>query len=133
VIHLDTSFLVDLLRERRKGERRATGRLAELADAELRVSLHVLCELQAGVELSDRGDEERRAVEALVRGVDVVFPGAAFAPTYGRLLAHLQGAGTPISTMDLLIGTAAVVDGAPLLTGNPKHFRRIPGLDVLTY
>lgn len=44
-----------------------------------------------------------------------------------------SGAGRLISTMDLLIATAAVLDGAPIVTGNPKHFERIPDLDVVTY
>lgn len=134
MIHLDTSYLVDLLRERRRGaEGPATRRLADLADVEVRVSVHALCELYAGVELSSHATEERQAVAALAGGVEVVYPDDAFAPAYGRLLAGLQSAGTPVSTMDLLIGTAAVQDGAPILTGNPKHFERIGGLDVLTY
>jgi predicted nucleic acid-binding protein len=35
--------------------------------------------------------------------------------------------------MDLLIATAAVVDGAPLVTRNATDFGRIMGLEVLTY
>jgi len=134
VIHLDTSFLIDLLREARRGGRGpASRRLEELADVELRVSIHVLCELFAGVERSSRRAEERAAVEALTAGFEVVFPEAGFAPTYGRLLARLQEAGRGISAMDLLIATAAVVDGAPIVTGNPKHFERVPDLEVITY
>jgi len=133
VIHLDTSFLVDLLRERRKSERPATEALGRWEDAELRVSVHAMCELYAGVELSDRSGDEREAVEALTRGFEIVSPGPGFAPTYGRIFSHLQGSGTLISAMDLLIGTAAAVDSAPILTANPRHFRRIPGLDVITY
>jgi len=75
----------------------------------------------------------RVAVEALTAGFEVVFPGAGFAPTYGRLLARLEEAGRVISAMDLLIATAAVVDGAPIVTGNPKHFDRVPELEVITY
>ncbi len=134
MIHLDTSFLIDLLREARRGQGGpGSRRLDELADVELRVSVHVLCELFAGVEPSGRRAEERAAVEVLTAGFEVVFPGAGFAPTYGRLLARLQGEGRPISTMDLLIATAAVVDGAPIVTGNPRHFERVPELEVITY
>jgi len=134
VIHLDTSFLIDLLREARRGQGGPASRcLEELADVELRVSVHVLCELFAGVERSTRGAEERAAVEALTAGFEVVFPGAGFAPVYGRLLARLQEEGRVISTMDLLIATAAVVDGAPIVTRNPKHFERVPELEVVTY
>jgi predicted nucleic acid-binding protein len=134
VIHLDTSFLVDLLREKRRaGDGPATRTLGDLADVELRVSVHVMCELHAGVELSSRGPEERKAVETLAAGVEVVYPHAGFAPLYGRLLARLQAEGRRISTMDLLIGTAALLDSAPLVTRNPKHFERIPDLEVVIY
>lgn len=35
--------------------------------------------------------------------------------------------------MDVLIGTAALESGVPLVTRNRKDFERIPGLDVLAY
>lgn len=114
MIHLDTAFLVDLLREGRHGQGGpATRQLEYLAEAELRVSVHALCELFAGVGLSTRPLEERHTVEVLTAGLNVVYPTAGFAATYGRLLAHLKSAGTLIATMDLLIGTAALVDRAP--------------------
>ena len=52
---------------------------------------------------------------------------------YGRLLAALSRAGRSISTLDLLIATSAVVDEAPLVTRNLKDFRRVPGLELLSY
>ena len=134
MIHLDTSFLVDLRRETRRGrEGPARGRLEGLAEIELRVSIHALCELFAGVALSDRAEEERAAIEALTAGFEMVLPGAGFAPVYGRLLAQLQNEGRLISTLDLLIATAAVLDAAPIATRNPQHFDRIPGLEVIGY
>jgi tRNA(fMet)-specific endonuclease VapC len=133
VKHLDTSFLVDLLRETRRGAGPAMHLLEELADVELRVSVHALCELYAGVERSGRRTEERRSVETLTAGFEIVSPAASFAPLYGRLLARLQAEGRVISTMDLLIATAALQDGASLVTRNSKHFERIPDFDVITY
>jgi predicted nucleic acid-binding protein len=35
--------------------------------------------------------------------------------------------------MDLLIGAAAVADGAPLVTRNRRHFERIEALDLIDY
>ena len=35
--------------------------------------------------------------------------------------------------MDLLIATAAVEAGEPLLTRNRKDFERIPGLEIVAY
>jgi predicted nucleic acid-binding protein len=41
--------------------------------------------------------------------------------------------GEAVSAMDLLIGTAALLREASLITRNPKDFQRIPGLKVLSH
>jgi predicted nucleic acid-binding protein len=33
----------------------------------------------------------------------------------------------------LLIGTAAVIDGVPLVTHNTRHFSRVTGLQLIRY
>ncbi len=133
-MHLDTTFLIDLLRERRrKSSGPATQRLEELAEVELRVSVHAICELFAGVELAQRRGDELRSVEKLLGALEIVYPSEGFARTYGRILASLQSTGSLIGTMDLLIATAALVEGAPLVTRNVDHFERIDGLDVVSY
>jgi predicted nucleic acid-binding protein len=50
-----------------------------------------------------------------------------------ELMAGLNRAGRGIDAMDLLIATAAVVDGSPLVTRNARHFSGIPGLAVIGY
>lgn len=134
MIHLDTSYLVDLLREVSRGEEGpASAVLDDLGDEELGVSIHVVCELRAGAELSVDPAAERWRVEALVAPLALAIPDERFAGTYGRLLAELRRRGEGISTMDLLIATAAVVDGASLVTRNAREFERVPGLHVLSY
>ena len=132
--HLDTSFLVDLLRETAKGsDGPARQKLASLADAELWVSVHVACELGAGAELSTNPEAERAKIDTLLGGVQIAYPDERFAPAYGRLLAWLRKRGDTVATMDLLIATAAIVDSAPIVTRNTKHFIRVPGLTVIDY
>ena len=132
--HLDTSFLVDLLRETATGtDGPARQLLARLEDEELWVSVHVACELMAGAELSSHPEGERAKVQALLQGVEVAYPDEKFALTYGRLLAWLRRRGESVATMDLLIATAAAVVSAPIVTRNGKHFARIPGLTVVDY
>jgi len=134
VIHLDTSFAVDLLREvRRRQPGPAMALRGRLEHEELWISVHVACELLAGAELALHQAEERQRVLAFCDGVQIAFPGEPFALTYGRLLASLQRTGRTIGTMDLLIATAAVVDKAPLVTRNTKEFSRVPGLEVVAY
>jgi len=134
VTHLDTSYLVDLLREAARGEEGpATARLETLADEELGVSVHVACELHAGAELSKNPTRERSRVEALLGPLALSIPDERFPPEYGRLLAELRRRGEPVSTMDLLIATAALIDGAALVTRNVREFERVPGLEVIAY
>ena len=107
--------------------------LSRLQDEELWVSVHVACELMAGVELSSHPKGERAKVEALLNSVQVAFPDERFAPVYGRLLAWLSSRGETVASMDLLIATAAVVDSASIVTRNAKHLARIPELRVISY
>lgn len=134
IVHLDTSVLVDLIREKARGDSGpASGFLARHLDDELRMSLFAACELMLGVERSDRGIEERRRVEEILSAVPLTMPTPALAPAYGRVLAGLQRRGETIATMDALIGVSALVDGVPLATRNATHFERIPDLRVLGY
>jgi tRNA(fMet)-specific endonuclease VapC len=134
VTHLDTSYLVDLLREVERGEEGPASALLErLAEEELAVSVHVLCEFYAAAELSRDPERERSRVGDLVRPLALSFPDDRFAPEFGRLLAELRRRGESISTMDLLIATGALVDGADLVTRNAREFERVPGLKVVSY
>lgn len=134
MIHVDTSFLVDLMREAARGESGPATRFLESRPEEvLGASVFVFCELAAGAELARDTVRERERVARLGESLEAVNPDATFAATYGRLLARMQRAGVQIGTMDLLIGTAALEGGAPLVTRNRKDFEKIPGLDVLTY
>ena len=133
MIHLDSSFLIDLLREAAAERPGPAFDLIESFDpAEvLGVSVHVVCELRAGAELSRRALKEHEALDDLLSGLLVVHPDDRFAAVYGRLLAAATRGGRSVAAMDLLIATAATLDDAPLVTRNVKDFSRIPGVRVL--
>jgi tRNA(fMet)-specific endonuclease VapC len=134
VIHLDTSFLVDLLRETaRNREGPATRFLARVPDEELGISVFVVCELAAGAAMSMRPAEERRRVDQLCRGLRIDYPDERFPAAYASLLASLERGKGRISTMDSLIAASALIADAALITRNAKDFGRVPGLDVLSY
>ena len=133
-VHLDTTFCIDLIREARRGVAgRATAKLSQLADTALFASVFVVCELQAGARLSHNPRTELRRVGRLVNELEVVFPDETFPVSYGEAEAHLRRHGTPIPTMDLLIGVLARSHGRPLLTRDHEHYRKIPDLVVETY
>jgi tRNA(fMet)-specific endonuclease VapC len=134
VIHLDTTFLVDFQREVAKAmPGAATAFLRERPAEPLRISVHALCELEAGVCLARQPDRERRRFEALVTSLDVVYHDVRYVETYGRTFAALEQRGRRIPAMDLLIAVAALVDGASLVTRNRKDFADVPALTVLSY
>ncbi len=134
MIHVDTTFLVDLIREERRGKPGAASRFLEThPDEPLAASVFAFCELAAGAELAPEPAEERKRVARIAASVEVVYPDETLPGTYGPLLAVLQRSGTRIGTMDLLIGATAASCGAPLLTRNRKDFERIPGLRLVAY
>lgn len=135
MIHLDTTFLVDLLREQRRGRLGpASAYLETLADDEvLSVSVHAVCELMAGAFAAGARADESNHLGRLMEALVVHYPDERFAPRYGRLLASLRAAGRSIDAMDLLIATAAIIDGAPLVTRHARHFAEIPGLATVGY
>ena len=133
MIHLDSSFVIDLMREQRRRPGRAVAWLRDHSADALGVSLFVICELEAGAAAADDPDAERDRVRTTLDVVAKVFPDHRFAPKYGALLHTLQRRGRTIGAFDLLIATTALVDGVPLLTGNQSHFEMVPGLRVLSY
>ena len=135
MIHLDSSFLIDLLRETANQHPGPAFDLIESFEEHevLAVSVHVVCELRAGAELSRKALVEHEVVDRLLSGLLVSYPDDGFAPLYGRLLAGTHRSGRAVAAMDLLIATAALLDDAPLVTRNVKDFSRIPGLRVLSY
>ncbi|BBL78438.1 tRNA(fMet)-specific endonuclease VapC [Rubrobacter xylanophilus DSM 9941] len=53
---------------------------------------------------------------------------AAAARRYGELRAELERLGTPIGDVDMRIAAIALTHGLKVVTGNERHFRRVPGL-----
>lgn len=135
MIHLDSSSLIDLLRETSRERLGSAFDAFESMDENevLGVSVHVMCELRAGAELSRKPLKEHALLDRLFSGLVIAYPDARFASTYARLLAAVERTSRSIASMDLLIATAAILDDAALLTRNVKDFSRVPGLRVLRY
>jgi predicted nucleic acid-binding protein len=54
----------------------------------------------------------------------------AAARQYGELRAELERRGTPLDDADLRIAAVALARGLTVVTGNVRHFQRVPGLPV---
>lgn len=102
-------------------------------DRELAVSAMSVGELFHGCWRADTA--ARRAtrfefVEAMVAAIPVIPITIAVARVFGEIDARLSEAGRRIPTSDLLIASTALSRGDDLITGNPRHFDRVPGLVV---
>jgi len=135
VIHLDTTFLVDFLREQRRDRFGPASTFLEglPEDDVLGVSVHVLCELMTGVHAAGAPEGEADRLSRLSEALVVRYPDERFAAEYGRLVSRVRASGKSVDTMDLLIATAAILDRAPLVTRNARHFSKVPGLVVEKY
>ena len=129
-VALDTTFLIDLQRERTRGGTEGVAHRFLRADLELELHLStvVLGEFAEGF------DDENHPVLRVVRELHVLLPvDEETALTYGRLTRALRRQGRLIGTNDLWIAAASLRHGLPLVTANPADFSRVDGLDVVTY
>ena len=133
---LDTTALIDLagkggrtlrFRARSKVERlRAQGET-------LTTTRFNVAELWVGIERSSDRRAELESVETILRPLVVLDFEEDAARTFGRVVAFLQTRGEPIADLDALISSVALVHGESLVTRNPRHFSRVPGLTVEGY
>jgi predicted nucleic acid-binding protein len=69
---------------------------------------------------------EKRVLPA----VTVLSYDVAAAREYGQVRAQLESAGQPLADADLQIAATALIHDLELVTGNVKHFKRVPGLRI---
>ncbi len=128
---LDTSFLIDVM----NGDAAALETVDEIEADEVpqRIPAMTLQELYIGVGMSELPEQERREIERIIEARPVVPTSAAIARKAGRIDGELRAAGEPIDIGDATIGATAVVCDEPVVTGNPDHFERISGVEVVSY
>lgn len=105
--------------------------LAEVPRGAQFTSAVVIGELYAGAFRSAARERHLAGIEGRVLPAVTVLPyDVAVARAYGELRALLEAAGTRLPDADLQIAATALVHGLGVVTGNVRHFARIPGLRV---
>ena len=126
---LETSFLIDLEREHNRGTPGpAVAFLESNGEARLYLPFVVAGELAAGMSLADRA-----RWEAFLAPFFVLAWNADVSWEYGRAYRYLQENGRLIGGNDLWIAATGLAYRMPVVTRNPEHYRRVPGLTVETY
>lgn len=133
MICVDTTFLVDLWRERDVPDSASRVLLTNRPGEEFAVPAHAAGEfLEGGATVSPERLEQSLTFLRLFRvgevGVETAHRYAVIVSVLRREFA-LAGRSKP----DLWIAAWAIQHGAPLATRNTKHFRDIPGLELISY
>lgn len=125
---LDTDILSNLVRRQPAPSLKA--RLSREPTNNLLTSVVSVYELRAGCTRRPSGGEElwQRIRQEVLSRVQILSLDYEHALRAGDLLARLREAGKPIGVEDTLIGAIALVENASVVTGNTRHFSRIPGL-----
>ena len=124
---LDTNICVRFLR----GEESVVRRLLDADENDdLRIPAMVEGELFYGVEKSERRDENRETVKALLAFLPVCHADDETMEKFGELKAKAEAAGRRVDDADVIIAATAMRHGALLVTGNTRHFSRFDGLEI---
>jgi len=94
------------------------------------VSSISVAELEFGISKSSKFEESESALYKFLSGYNIIDFDLSAARCYGKMRADLQKRGTPIGTMDMLIGSIALSKSMIIVTNNEKEFERIDGLKI---
>ncbi len=130
MVVLDTSFLVDILRN----APRAVELLVEIEGKEpaFLVAAPTIMELWEGALDSKVQEKEKARVDALLASVNVLHLDVRAAKRAAELDFELSAKGTPLELSDIMIAAIAMANGETVVTKD-SDYARVPGLKVLKY
>lgn len=130
---IDSTLLIHAERSGLTPEQLVARVLDEWGDIELAISAMSAGELFHGCWRADTAARRARReefVESLLSAIPVIPLDLGIMRVFGEIDARLRAKGTTVPTSDILVGSTALARGDGIVTGNVRHFRRIPGLTV---
>ena len=125
----DTDVLTTVLKPR--PPKRLLERLTGVPYSQQYTSVITISEIVYGAHKSDRPEYHLRNLESvLLPAVNVLDFDAKAAYIAGQMRATLEANGTPLMFADIQIAAIACANDLILVTGNAKHFARIPDLQI---
>lgn len=121
---LDTDITASWL----NGHRRTVELLAQRRQQGLAISLMTYGEIYEGVYSGRDPRAAERDFLAFLRRVDVLPISRSVLKRFARLRGHLRARGQLIPDPDLIIAATALEYNLAVVTGNRRHFGRIPEL-----
>jgi len=120
---LDTDVAIELLR----GNEFTRDCLAQ-CEEEIFISTITAAELYYGAYHSRRVKENVAIVESFLNQFPRLSLTDESARVFGGTKEKLQAAKTPVDGFDLMIASVALENGCKVITGNTRHFAKVPGL-----
>ncbi len=114
---------------RRRPSSKVLARLTEVPAVEQCTTAVTIGELAYGANRVGRPELYERATRLLGSTQILAFDRPA-AERYGAIRGDLERKGTRLADPDLRIAATALAYGATLISGNVRHFARVPGLVV---
>ncbi len=127
---LDTTILVDAL-HRKAAALRKIVELEETEETICTTQINVL-ELYKGAYLPTKSDEDLQKIKKLLDAFVVLHIDDDTYECFAALSAELKSRGEPISDFDELIAAITMTNGAAVVSTD-NHFKRIPGLRLISY
>jgi tRNA(fMet)-specific endonuclease VapC len=122
---LDTDTCIAILR----GHEGVIDRRAA-TDDEVATTWITAAELQYGAAKSRAPEKNRTVVRCFLATLPVLGLDEVSVHIFGEAKALLERQGQRLADADLLIGAIAVAYRATVITGNTRHYERIPGITV---
>jgi tRNA(fMet)-specific endonuclease VapC len=130
VILLDTDACSLLVRGESK---RLDAKVRAIPPREVCISSVTRAEMLYGLARKPEANRLAELVQALLGRVRSLAWSNEAAAHYAHIRAYLESKGEPIGNMDQMIAAHARSAAMPLVTSNARHFRRVPGLEVLDW
>jgi tRNA(fMet)-specific endonuclease VapC len=122
---LDTDTCIAILR----GHEAVIDRRAA-TDDEVATTWITAAELHYGAAKSSAPEKNRTVVASFLATLPILGLGEAAVQIFGEAKALLERRGQRLADADLLIGAIAASMRATVVTGNRRHYERIPGVTV---
>ena len=112
------------------GAKSAVARLSQLAANGLAISVVTEGEVLEGAYRSSDQAAALTRYRQFFAAYDILPVTSSIVNEFARLRAHLHQIGLPIEDFDLIIAATAIHYDLELITGNLRHFERVPGLKL---
>jgi tRNA(fMet)-specific endonuclease VapC len=126
---LDTNTVIHFF----KGAGEVAEHLLSVPPAEVAVPSIVVFELRTGVLKSAAPEARKAQLDTFLASTTVLGFERAEADAAASVRRMLESQGVPIGPFDTLIAGTALANGATLVTRNVREFRRVDGLEVVSW